>query len=150
MGLSETLSSEAFARTAFSDRPKCSPITRVGVFWLASRLNWLTSLRVHAFPEFRVYFAIGIPHQAHLGRENAKAPLDAGSRNRLTAHATEEAISFLDVSASTLAGLRGCQRRGSPRRWYFARRIIHRIKYRSRGLGSFRCAFPSVCPVQRN
>lgn len=52
--------------------------------------------------------------------DNVKAPLDADGQSRFAAHASEEAIlCFLDAPASTSTGLRGSQRRGSPRRWYF-------------------------------
>jgi hypothetical protein len=58
VGLSEIPFSEAFARTAVSVRPRCSPITRVGVLPFASWRSCFTSLGVQALPEFLSYLAI--------------------------------------------------------------------------------------------
>lgn len=58
VGLSDTPSSEALARTASSVRPSFSPITRVGVFSPASLRSANASVADQLFPVFLVYFGI--------------------------------------------------------------------------------------------
>jgi hypothetical protein len=58
VGLSETPSLDAFERTAVSVLPNFRPITRVGVFSLASAPSCLTSSFVHSLPVFLVYFGM--------------------------------------------------------------------------------------------
>lgn len=58
VGLSETPSLDAFERTAVSVLPNFKPITRVGVFSLASAPSCLTSSFVHSLPVFLVYFGM--------------------------------------------------------------------------------------------
>lgn len=52
-----------------------------------------------------------------LAVDNAKAPLDAYRKNRLTALATERKLCFLDAPVSTLAGLHGTNAEVLPRHW---------------------------------
>jgi hypothetical protein len=87
-GLSEMPSSAARVRIAFSVRPRCNPITRVGVFPSASCLSCLTSLGVQDLPKFRVDLDMTLAPCPLMGAlENVKAPLDVVLQNRLTAHA---------------------------------------------------------------
>lgn len=60
MGFSETFSAEAFEYTASGVRPSLRPITRVGVFSLASFASCLTSVEVQGLPVLRVDLLIAV------------------------------------------------------------------------------------------
>jgi hypothetical protein len=54
-------SCDALLLTEFGVRPSFNPITRVGVFPLASSRSLETSAGFHGLPELRLYFAIPKP-----------------------------------------------------------------------------------------
>jgi hypothetical protein len=56
VGFSETPFSLAAVLMAFSVRPSLRPMTRVGVFCVASERSWRTSAGVQGVPEFLVDF----------------------------------------------------------------------------------------------
>ena len=100
VGLREIPSSEALVRTAFSVLPRCSPITRVGVFCLASCRSCRISVGFQVFPELRVYLGIDVaPFRPCRGDwKTSRLRWTPGRRIALTAHATERRQSAFSMS----------------------------------------------------